>query len=228
MPRLARCLAAPLLAVALLAGPMGAPGHAAEPSATELFFETPYLATLPAGTHLAYAYRHTTAEAKLGDGFEETMDLSVAPGSDGKPEAMIALHRGEHASEAGPFPVDAGNPLALLVLEREVNEIAQLTKGSPFYIRNRLREGLVKATVEPARIEQGGQTVDGWKLSMTPFATDPNKDKLAEIAGRRYEWLFSREVPGGLYAVRIATPRADGTNLIDTQLSLTPAAPAAK
>jgi hypothetical protein len=56
---------------------------------------------------------------------------------------------------------------------------------------------------------------------MTPFASDPNKDKLAELVGRRYVFLFSDEVPGGLYEIRVVTPKLDGSaNIIETSLTL--------
>ncbi|MFD2031217.1 hypothetical protein ACFSKM_14745 [Ancylobacter dichloromethanicus] len=66
---------------------------------------------------------------------------------------------------------------------------------------------------------------------MRPFTEDPNKDKLLELAGRRYEFLFSQAVPGGLYSIDVVTPKADGSgNIIETSLTLTgaSAAPAAK
>lgn len=225
------CLA---LAALLLTAPLSAAQFempaGPTPTATALVFETPYLASLPPGRHLAYVYRHTTEKPDLGEGFTETIDLSVAPAADGKREARVAIQRGEQASEAGPFPLEAGNPLVLMAMERDVREIAQLSKGSPFYIRNRLRDALAAATVEPVRIEEDGRSLEGWKLSMTPFAADPNRERLGEIAGRRYEILFAREVPGGLQSIRITTPKADGTGaLIETEVNraVQGAAPAA-
>jgi len=109
-----------------------------------------------------------------------------------------------------------------VLLERDVRELAQLSKGSPFYLRNRVREHLATSTVEPTRFSFDGKEIEGWKMTMAPFAEDPNKDKLLELAGRRYEFIFADDVPGGLYAVRVVTPAKEGTaNIIETSLTLT-------
>ncbi|GLK73681.1 hypothetical protein KHC23_16165 [Ancylobacter dichloromethanicus] len=205
----------------------------AAPTASELFFEAPYLSKVEPGTTLTYAYKHVTSEAKLGEGFDETLDMKVsAPADDpSRRVAEVVIHRGEKEGEAGPFPTMNGNPIALILLERDVKEMAQLTKGSPFYLRNRVREHLSSGTVDPARFSFDGREVEGWKLTMRPFTEDPNKDKLLELAGRRYEFLFSQAVPGGLYSIDVVTPKADGSgNIIETSLTLTgaSAAPAAK
>ncbi|WP_051661169.1 hypothetical protein [Bosea sp. 117] len=196
---------------------------AALPTASELFFDKPYLALLQPGTRISYAYKHTTADAKLGESFDETLDLTISavPEDPAKRVSDIDIRRGDNKTEAGPFPVMTGNPVVLVLLEREAKEIAALTKGSPFYIRNRMRDGLAGGTVEEARFDYDGRSVTGWKLVMTPFANDPNKVQLLEIAQRRYEFLFSDEVPGGLYAVNVTTPKADGSaNMIETRLTL--------
>lgn len=204
----------------------------AAPTATELFFDTPYLMRVAPGTTLNYAYKHTTSKKELGEGFDETMAMQVAaaPEDAAKRVADVVIHRGDKEGEAGPFPTQNGNPISLVLLERDVKEMAQLSKGSPFYIRNRVREHLAGGTVEPARFTYDGREIEGWKLTMQPFATDPNKDKLQELAGRSYEFLFSDQVPGGLYAIRVVTPAKDGaSNIIETSLTLTgAAAPAVK
>lgn len=221
MKRLALGFAALLFAA-------GAAVAAPTPSSTELFFDTPYLASVAPGTRIAYVYKHVTARPELGESFDETMEMSVEAEPD-KPAgrvADVAIRRGDRHSEAGPFPTMAGNPLALVLLERDVREMAQLSKGSPFYLHNRVRDALTTGTVEPARFTYDGREVAGWKMTMTPFASDPNKDKLAELVGRRYEFLFSDEVPGGLYAAHVVTPKFDGSsNIIETSLTLSGSTP---
>lgn len=228
MLRFARTLAA-----AASLATLAATAVLAAPTASELFFERPYLTQLQPGTTLTYAYKHVTSEAKLGDGFEETLDLKVEAAAEdpSKRVADVLIHRDGKEGEAGPFPTMNGNPIALILLERDVKEIAQLSKGSPFYLRNRVREHLATGTVTPARFAYDGREIEGWKLTMRPFAEDPNKDKLLELVGRRYEFLFAEAVPGGLYSIDVVTPKADGSaNMIETSLTLTGVntAPAAK
>ncbi|QFR31950.1 hypothetical protein GBB76_01795 [Ancylobacter sp. TS-1] len=225
MLRRAKRFAGPLFAAAcLMAAGAALAAPPATPTAGQLFFETPYLAKVAPGTTLNYSYKHVAAEAKLGESFDETLAMAVtAPADDPtKRVADVAIHRGDREGEAGPFPTLNGNPIALILLERDVKEMAQLTKGSPFYLRNRVRENLGTGKVEPARFTYDGKEVEGWKLSFTPFIQDPNKDKLLELAGRRYEFLFSDAVPGGLYSIDVVTPKADGSsNIIETRLAFT-------
>ncbi|MGA0562570.1 hypothetical protein ACO2RV_08975 [Ancylobacter sp. VNQ12] len=214
MLRVASFVAAVLLSTVALAAP----------SATELFFDTAYLPQLAPGTTLNYAYKHVTSEEKLGESFDETLAMKVEaePSDPAKRVADVEIHRGDRIGEAGPFPTQNGNPIALVLLERDVRELAQLSKGSPFYLRNRVREHLATSTVEPTRFSFNGKEVEGWKMTMRPFAEDPNKDKLLELAARSYEFIFSNDVPGGLYAVRVVTPAKDGaSNIIETSLTLT-------
>jgi len=212
------------VAVASIAAAFFSTAALAAPTATELFFDTPYLPRVVPGTTLNYAYKHVTSEAKLGESFDETMAMQVeaAPDDPAKRVADVEIHRGDRTGEAGPFPTQNGNPISLVLLERDVRELAQLSKGSPFYLRNRVREHLASGTVEPARFSFDGKEIEGWKMTMLPFAEDPNKDKLMELAGRRYEFLFADAVPGGLYAIRVVTPAKDGaSNIIETSLTLT-------
>lgn len=215
-----------ILAAALLASPASA-----VPTGNQVFFEAPYLMRVAPGTTLNYVYKHVTTKADLGESFEETLDMEVTAPSDdaSKRIASVEIHRGARESEAGPFPTMNGNPISLVLLERDVKEMAQLSKGSPFYLRNRLRDHLGTGTVEPASFTFDGKTVEGWKLIMAPFVEDPNKDKLLELANRRYEFLFSDAVPGGLYSIRVVTPAKEGGgNIIETSLTLTGATPPAK
>jgi len=215
MKRLATGLAALLLT---------ATGAFAAPNGTDLFFGKNYLDTVQPGTRIAYDYKHMASEEKLGESFDEKMELNVtAPPEDAsKRIAAVDITRGDRHTEAGPFPTMNGNPISLVLLERDVKEMAQLTKGSPFYIRNRVRDSIASGTVEATTFDYAGKPMEGWKLTMAPFANDPNKEKLLELAGRRYEFLFSDAVPGGLYAIRVVTPKADGkSNIIETKLTLT-------
>ncbi|WGD30684.1 hypothetical protein AncyloWKF20_02255 [Ancylobacter sp. WKF20] len=220
-----------ILAAALLASPTLTSPASAVPTGNQVFFEAPYLMRVAPGTTLNYVYKHVTTKADLGESFEETLDMEVTAPSDdaSKRIASVEIHRGARESEAGPFPTMNGNPISLVLLERDVKEMAQLSKGSPFYLRNRLRDHLGTGTVEPASFTFDGKTVEGWKLIMTPFVEDPNKDKLLELANRRYEFLFSDAVPGGLYSIRVVTPAKEGGgNIIETSLTLTGATPPAK
>ncbi|QJP13875.1 hypothetical protein G3545_09555 [Starkeya sp. ORNL1] len=211
------------IAIGLAALMLAGTAALAAPSSTELFFDKPYLSSVAPGSKIIYAYKHVTTKPELGESFDEKLEMSVdaAPENAAGRVADVDILRGDKHSEAGPFPTMSGNPIALVLLERDVKEMATLSKGSPFYIRNRVRDALGNGAVEEVRFDYQGKTVDGWKITLTPFASDPNKDKLAELVGRRYVFMYSDQVPGGLYEVRVVTPKLDGSaNIIETSLTL--------
>lgn len=90
-------------------------------------------------------------------------------------DGATALQLSEESTRAhrkiGPFPVSAGDPTLVFFLENTSRDMAAITGGSPFYIRNRLKDALFR----------GGKVLeeDGFKVAeFTPFAGDPNADRM--------------------------------------------------
>ena len=222
--KLARGLA---VVVALVSGPVSA---RAEPAATDLLFETPYLARVASGTTLTYRFAHAVSdEAKLGPSFEDVIDLKLLPGrAQDERTAVVSYFSGERHRAAGPFPDMTGNPVVMLFLEQDVLTMSRVLHGNPRYIRNRLRSMLSDgASVAPARVPLDGREVEGWRISLRPFAEDENRDKFHEFAAKRYEFLVADAVPGGIYEMRTITPQADGAApaLVEERLTFAGAHP---
>jgi hypothetical protein len=201
----------------------------AGPDAASLLFEAPALTGVPSGTTLIYRLERTAAGSGAGahDGAPgplpslSTLELSLNLDAEtGEREAKIEIVTGERRQPAGSFPSVVGNPVLLVLLERDVGEMSRTLHGSPYYIRNRIREALGETTLaEPARMIFGGREVEGWRVSVTPFAQDRNRDKLREYAAKRYEFLLSDAVPGSLYEVRMMTPGTDGAALVEDRFA---------
>lgn len=210
-----------LAIVLLLALPAPA---AAAPDASSLIFEAAALADVPTGTTMVYRLDHTASGGDAGAGrasSTSTVELSLQSDPSGGRQARIEIVTGERRQDAGAFPSTVGNPAVLLVLERDVAELSRRLGGSPFYLRNRIREALGSTTpAEPTRLTFGGRALDGWHVAVSPFAHDRNRDRLREHAARRYEFTFSDAVPGGLYEIRLATPAPDGGALVEDRLVL--------
>lgn len=77
----------------------------------------------------------------------------------------LATHR------IGPHSVESGDPALLFFLERTSRDMARLTGGNPFYIRNRMKDSLFRA----GELQQGDR---GQIAVFRPFADDPNKDRM--------------------------------------------------
>jgi hypothetical protein len=202
--------------LAVLAGPA-----LAEPTSSSLLFETPALVGVATGTTLVYRLERTVAQSGAGLlPSMSTVELSLQPDATGEREAKVELVTDERRQPAGPFPSVIGNPVVLVLLERDVGEMSRLLRGSPFYIRNRIREALGETTLaEPARFTFQGREVEGWRVAVSPFAQDPNRAKFREYAAKRYEFTLSDAVPGALYELRMVTPNGDGPPLVEDRLA---------
>ena len=183
-------------------------GAAAAPKAEDLVFYGPYLSKVQDGATLSYHYARTAEDAKLEPSFEDDIQLNVAP--DGQEKAVvIELFSGSRARTMGPLG-RTGNPLVIALLERNVHEMQKVLGGSPFYIRNRLREALVAGEPQAVKVDYAGRSVDGWKITLKPFEKDANRERFKDFADRTYEITFAEEAPGGLVALKSVTPRAEG------------------
>ncbi len=193
---------------------------AAAPATIDLVFYAPHFSKLENGTVVTYKYVRKTEDPKLDPSFEDVVSVKVGP-SGAEDSVTVDLFSGARAINL-PNMSKTGNPVIVAVLEQDVKEMNKSLGGSPFYFRNRLRQAISADTpAEPTKLEFGGKTVDGWKISVKPFANDPdNKVKLKEYAQRSYELIFSDAVPGGLYALKTITPKADGGALLTEELTV--------
>ena len=105
----------------------------------------------------------------LGQG---TITLSqVTDPADGKAALQLDEATPRITRKIGPFPISGGDPSLTFFLESVARDMAALTGGSPFYIRNRLKDALFR----------GGEvgTESGRKVAIfRPFADDPNRDRM--------------------------------------------------
>lgn len=95
----------------------------------------------------------------------------VADPSDGQPVLQLDEATARINRKIGPFPVSGGDPTLTFFLESVARDMAALTGGSPFYIRNRFKDALFRGG-EVAR-------VDGLRVAaFRPFADDPNRARM--------------------------------------------------
>ncbi|MCZ0962019.1 hypothetical protein [Paracoccus benzoatiresistens] len=96
----------------------------------------------------------------------------VTDPSDQQPVLQLVQKTDTRTRQIGPFPISGGDPVLTFFLEQTVRDMAGLTGGSPFYIRNRIKDAVFKGG-EITR--QGDQSV----ASFEPFADDPNAGRMA-------------------------------------------------
>ena len=207
--KLAKFCIGPVIAFAFVTSVSAGPTAAQD--VASLLFEKPQWSSAPVGTSLTYAYSQKVA-AKFGPSFDDKITLKLDKGDDDKSRtAEVRMFSGEHATPAGPFRSDEQNPVMLLALENNVEQLSKAWGANPRYLKNAVR----KAWRENAKIENVPLTVDGKQVPGTRITIEPYKDdsettKMGGLETMSYTVEVADSVPGNLVKVDIHAP-ATGT-----------------
>lgn len=188
-------------------------------SAYDLVFRTGTLDGLPAGTGLVYRREALNAmRPAAGEGGGE-IRLSLPPEARG--EAALVLVRGERVRRIGRFPAEVGNPLAMYFAEELVRDMSDTLGGSPFYIRNRLKEALARpADARQVAAVWNGAGIAAEEVVLHPFADDPARARMGPFAGLEIVVTVSEAVPGWYLGLAATASGADGAAVYVSRLVL--------
>jgi hypothetical protein len=103
-----------------------------------------------------------------------TLAEAIDP-SDQKPVLHLTEVDRDRSRKIGPFPISGGDPALTFFLEHTARDMASLTGGSPFYIRNRIKDALFRG----GTITRKGNMLTAEFL---PFAEDPNAARMNGFA----------------------------------------------
>lgn len=172
---------------------------AAEPQApVEALFNSNHLKLTKAGHELSYRFQRSVSHEKvLGAAFSDDLKLDVTGEKDGdKRDFQFKVFSGERAREPMTDHDRSGNPLLLWYLDRSVNSYRGLAGGGLTYVKSRFMEALKTATAEPAKVDVGGKSVDGFRITLLPYAKDPNSAKMMGYENSSFVIVYSDAVPG--------------------------------
>lgn len=198
----------PLIAV-LSAAPAAALAEDSGDGVHEGLFATGVLDGLATGESIRFRHeRSVEPDTPRIPEFEGTAEVSVTEAADGGREARVALVANGKPRPVPPMPAGAGHPLLLVFLESTVQTMSETAGGSPFYIRNRIRQAFWDGgEVAPVAIRYEGETVTAEKLVYRPFADDPNRDRMGGFADLSLSFLVSDAVPGGIARFDLEVPQ---------------------
>jgi hypothetical protein len=171
--------------------------------AEKLLFEADHLSGLGLPTRLQYRFVWNG-----GSAFEDRISLSISATR----VAAVDYLSGERHVDFPDVENARGNPLLLYFLEHDLREMQRLTGGSVTYFRRLLRRAFAdpKLAVEPVSATVQGHQVAASRVSIEPFRADPSApSRYPRLAGKRYEFVLSSAVPGGIVNVASVLP-ADG------------------
>lgn len=203
------------------AAAFAAPACLSAAPVTDMIFDDNLAADLPVGTILKYDYDKTVPEqpqpeadpeTEVVAGFDEgSIVWTLVEGPEGDRGAEILLDRDGREVEVPVMPTSGGNPLSVLFLEQVSRSVSGLTGGSPFYIRNRMKEALLtEGTETTADVEVEGAQAEVRNVTLAPLADDPNTDKMRGFDALEITFTYGDDIPGGIYALEAELLNDDG------------------
>ncbi len=184
----------------------------------DLIFKTGTLQAFSEGDRLEYRSVVEPEGAAAGVSGETLLRLTLMPGDRAELERSV----GDRRSVLGQFDAGVGNPIAMYFLERTVRSVAEATGGSPFYIRNRIKESLLDAeriAKEPAQWD--GRDIDATEIVLAPFRHDSHRAQLGPFADLEITVTVSDDAPGWYRAIRAETPEQGGARAFSSEIELT-------
>lgn len=211
------------MAVLLLAiaGGAGA-GIAGGQETYDLLFRTGTLDDIPRDQALVYS--RDVENAHLPDAAaRDTGEIALRfESTDDRPEmAEMLFTQGEKHRHLGSFPASVGNPIIMYFTETVVRDMVETVGGSPFYVRNRVKESLVTPT-EAVRVDipWDGQTVSAQQIVLHPFEGDKNAGRMSGFDQMTLTVTMSEDVPGWYHSLVAEVPALDGRVMYLSEMQL--------
>jgi len=141
--------------------------------------------------------RHVTNALKPETEERDSGRIELGFQGDSAELARLTLHQDEKHRSLGVFPASVGNPMIMFFYETVVRDMAEATGGSPFYVRNRVKDALIQPSqIETGEADIGGKTIPTTTITLRPFADDPNRDRMQGFGDLVLSVTMSDEVPG--------------------------------
>lgn len=193
--------------------------------ANTLLFRSDHLTRVTAPARLVYDFRKT---GTLQEAFSDTVEVQfVEELAEDARRIEVSFFTGERARPVPAMTVYEGNPVIMLFLQREVNELGRQTTGSWRHFQKQIKLALEnEAEITPVTVPLEGETIQATRISIIPYLKDPQRRQFEAFAETRYEFTLSDDVPGFVYEIRAVTPgneadpaKADSEPLRDEALT---------
>jgi hypothetical protein len=205
--------ASALFALMLLPTAALATGEKAAP----ILFETRQLDLVDKGAEVTYRFEKKGSNEQLvGKDYADDIRLGVAKVDDkGGRDVVFKVFTGPNARDPQNWPELTINPLFIWYLDRAVSTFNSLAGGSHMYIKHKIREALSAAEAEAVKVDFNGKSIDGYKITVAPFAEDPNASKMQGYHKSDFVIVVSNQVPGYFVDLRshFVTTQAAGPEL---------------
>jgi hypothetical protein len=175
------------IAALLAGGPVASAGEA-----QDRIFRVGLLGELEIGETIVFETERAGTDPAAG-----SIEVAVVEGEAGQRALRVERLQDGGAVSRTSLPAGGGHPVLLMFLETTLRAMAEATGGSPFYIRNRMREALAAdVPLEPVEVVVDGTPAAAVTATFRPFARDPNRSKMGAFADLALTLTMSDAVPG--------------------------------
>jgi hypothetical protein len=202
MLRILRGLAVAVSLVTTFAVSLALPASAELPQPADVIFNARHLDLVPKGTGIAYKFEHgVTDEKLLGKPFTDDIKLNVSDvTADGQRVLDVTVFTGDRQRPTQNYDGLTINPVFIWFLDKCVENLRTVAGGKQPYLKGRMRDAFVdKAKIEEVKLEFGGKSVAGYKVTIEPFVDDPNKHKMQGFEKSKFTFVLSKDIPGYFY-----------------------------
>ena len=183
-----------LTALALLAAPPASAGPLSDRLMAPGLF-----AAAPEGPVMSYSHVRE-APPPTGDLPEGRLIVTVVPSQQG-PMLDLSREEGGKTLPVAQFSASGPNPVLIYFLESTARAMAEITGGSPFYIRNRLREAMAGASLGSAATPE--------LTTLHPFVQDPNRGRMGAFGDLAITLRFDPARPERILELSADTPAGE-------------------
>ncbi|MFT6089967.1 hypothetical protein [Sulfitobacter sp.] len=150
-------------------------------------------------------------------GKRDTGDIALSFREGQATMAMLEFQQDGKHRALGTFPASVGNPMIMYFYEAVVRDMAESAGGSPFYIRNRVKEALIQPSdVEVGEAQFDGRVVKTQTIRLYPFEGDENQGRMKGFGDLELRVTMSDEVPGWYLSL---VAEASGGDVFRSELS---------
>jgi hypothetical protein len=175
------------------------PATGAQPTALNVIFEHKHLSNVDQGTALGYRFNRIVSNPELlGQPFSDEITMKVVGiKPTGEKDVDLQIYTGERARELQKIPSVTINPMFVVYFDMSVSTLKQLTGAKYGYLKATFSDGFKdKAKIEPVKLDYKGKTIDGYRITMAPYAGDPQAAKMQGYDVSKFTLIVSNEVPG--------------------------------
>lgn len=149
-------------------------------------------------------------EGSFEEGFVDSVYLDIIKiNEDGSKDTVVEFFTEERQQKANSDNLNnvKGNPVIGLYMQGDVMEMNRLTKGSWRYFQRRIKFAISdEAEIETVSFKFDGKMIEGEKITFSPYVKDPRRNQFSDFANKRYEFIFSNQIPGSLYQITTVVP----------------------